>query len=465
MDQICNKLLIRTTLITYALFCTWMEPSLAYLATTVPLRIDCGNLQSTHLSGFQVGDITWQADQYFVEGIAYNITTASIDQLNIVESTLRAFPASNLGCYDVPRPSGRYMVRLGFAYFNYDSLLSPPVFDVLVQNSVVETVDMQSVENHYQKGTYYTDYIAYAPEGKVSVCLKTLMGTPIVNTLEILPVDTEAYDAEELGHNIILSTYVRINLGGSALGPEPADPGFRTWLGDVSAVDGNYTQYTTNHTIANTDESPEFLPMTLFQSAREAKEPYNATGFQLTVVPVDRENQWYIRYYFAEMDPDVVKGERIFDIILGTGGYFKALEGQTDSFDILANTTSLTAMPVSIVFNYTEYQSMFGDDLEIGVKSVVGSTKQALINGVELFEIIVVPGQLSNHTYGGSALSGGDIAGIVIGTLVGVIILFFFCCCCLRRRQSAGNRGVSGFGPFGQGGGGGYNYGAEMSVH
>lgn len=392
-------------------------------ATDIPLRIDCGSSSPQDINGTR-----WQADAHFSSGDSHTISTSYDSGLTAVEASLRSFPTDKMGCYDIPVPAGRYLVRLGFAYYNYDSLNQPPFFDVLLHKTLVETVDMGTVQAHYSSGAYYSDYIVYALQKKVSICLESKnlgngggsASSPLLNSIELLPVDTDAYQASKLGQDVILSQYVRLNLGGPRVGPEPEDPGFRVWTSDVSPGFGNYTPMSTTMKIQGTESAPEYLPESIFQTARLAGPPVNATGFRMTLLPIEASDIWLLQYYFAEIDPSAKVGDRVFDILLGSQSAFKVIGDKDTGFDILAKTTDpLTALTVPVFFNYEEYAKSNGQDLQVGVRTRDGSRLPAIFNAVELFEVIRVGGQRK----GKSGLSGVAIAAIVIGSVLGFLLV------------------------------------------
>eukprot|EP00270_Netrium_digitus_P011655 TRINITY_DN3722_c0_g1_i7.p1 TRINITY_DN3722_c0_g1~~TRINITY_DN3722_c0_g1_i7.p1 ORF type:complete len:460 (+),score=32.70 TRINITY_DN3722_c0_g1_i7:159-1538(+) len=437
-------------LLLIALSCIFLriKQTSAYLGTSVPLRIDCGATTTSTVSG-----LTWEPDNYFAEGSsAYTLSANS--SISSMAATLRAFSSSSSGCYTIPRPEGRYLVRLGFFYGNYDSKDTPPLFDVYLQDVLVETIRTGS----YGASVYYTDYIAYAPSGSLSVCLRAESGLPFINTLEVLPCDTDAYDGAYLG-NVILSSYLRINLGGPGFGPEPADPGFRTWRGDVSPGDGNYTDLSAIRSIVNTGVAPDYLPQTLFKTARQAQPPANATGLSLKVVPVNPTNSWYVRYYFAELDPLVSESSRMFILLLGTSGNFQALGSSKNGFSIIMNNTVYSAVSASVTFSFTAYAENYGQDLELGVQTLPTSPLQAIISGLEVFEII--PAETSSSTSGssntGSSSTGakgskkkGSDTGLIVGIVVGVLGAALLACglfvfCCSKSRKSRSGLGMMSY--------------------
>lgn len=75
----------------------------------------------------------------------------------------------------------------------------------------------------------------------------------------------------------------------------------------------------------------------------------------MSIVPVDRSNNWYLRYYFAEPDPRVKKGERVFNVLLGSGSAFNAIGTSPEGFDILSKSPVLSAMTVPVFFNFSDY--------------------------------------------------------------------------------------------------------------
>ena len=174
--------------------------------------------------------------------------------LTTVDQSLRQFQPTDEPCYQLSVPIGRYLVRLSFAYENFDGLNEPPTFSVHINGILVEIVDLQQQMTVLAGATYNSDYIVYVKGSNISVCFETIMGLPIVNSLQILPQDTDEYEASKLGTDIILSTYARINSGGPGFGPEPEDQAYRTWTADISGPDGKYTELNTTQTIAGVNK-------------------------------------------------------------------------------------------------------------------------------------------------------------------------------------------------------------------
>ena len=159
-----------------------------------------------------------------------------------------------------------------------------------MQGTLVEIIDVGVIAQQVTEGAYYSDYIAFALSGNVTVCLQPMptpegkVYSPFLNTLEILPVDAESYDAGRTGQNVILSTYLRLNMGGPSLGPEPQDPGHRTWSADVAPAQGRYRPVGSRAKVHGTGGAPDYLPTWMFQTCREAQVCAVATNVPSTLV-------------------------------------------------------------------------------------------------------------------------------------------------------------------------------------
>lgn len=359
--------------------------ALGYLGSKVPMRIDCGSSKVQVVKGIQ-----WQADYYFPEGSTnHTITGAASTKLTAVESTLRAFPVSSSpSCYKVPVPVGRYIVRLGFVYQNYDKLNLPPLFQVILQGITVETVDMVLVEKRLS-GTYYTDYLAFAPEGLISACLNSSFSQPaVLNSLAILPSDTNAYAVPGYQvQDVLLNTVRRLNLGGGAVGPEPEDPGFRTWEADPIP---SFPKVVTDAKIDGTGVESYFLPENVFRSAQAPPSAINLTIVTLSLPTQDPSDLYLLNLYFAELYTNVTEGERVFEIALGNGlteNSFSSITSTT--FDILRGKKPLSALVVTAIIHLSQYNvNAIGDNLNIAIIAAKDSKLPPLINGIELFQVI-----------------------------------------------------------------------------
>lgn len=433
----CRKAVAK--LIFFCALASSLRPSSAYLGTTTPLRIDCGSTSPQEIDGIQ-----WQKDDFYTSGDRHSIAHPNSTDLDSAEVTLRSFPGNQQSCYYLAVPPGRYLIRLGFAYYNYDGLNRPPYFDVLVQNTLVETVDAGFEE----EAVYYSGYVTFALDGKVSICfVGRIVGTvgeprnPFVNTIEVLPVDTDAYEAGTTGQHVILSSFLRVNFGGPEVGPEPEDPGFRTWTADELPEDGNYSVVKATGTFNGVGIAPYYLPESIFQTART---PLASTRKMMVELPglmptVDKDS-WLLLLYFAEPDPTTKKGERVFDVMLGDGSGYLTYLGGWQGFDILNRTKNQNALVVPVFFNYEDYVVSEGQKIVFGIGNRGTSELPAIINAAELFEVIRVTQAGSTYSQEPkkeSGLSGGTTAAIILGCLLVIVLLAFIIYVKKQRKTNA----------------------------
>ncbi|CAI5966421.1 unnamed protein product [Closterium sp. NIES-64] len=419
----------------------------------VPVRIDCGSSQPSVANG-----VEWQADAFFDGGEAVQLPAGNESRLaSSVESSLRAFPPSTSqsgqggGCYNVPLTTGaRYLVRVGVAYRNYDGASSPPFFDIKINGLLVKTLTLPAVEPQFPSSAFYSDFLVYALQGSISVCFTPFLGapssTPLVNSLEFLPIHPESYDAASIGTDAILSTLLRINFGGPEV-TDAEDVGYRTWARDVNpGVPGGgptrglqplqFATLSTTQSISNAGSPPDELPAQIFQSARVGKDAGvgRATGFIYRMDPQNPLHLFYVRLHFAEIEEGVKQGDRRFDIKLSEDSIF-GHEGQhldedtvdqqgklwPNGFDIIeaANGSAFTGITLPIFFNYSVYAENYGRELRVWLPAMPESPKPPLLSAVELYEITRTP--VDGYVYRG--VTGSDIAGIVMACVFGVIFV------------------------------------------
>ncbi|CAI5480272.1 unnamed protein product [Closterium sp. Yama58-4] len=188
-----------------------------------PVRINCGSSEALTINGRQ-----WRADAFYDAGQPFRIPPSpplsSPRLASPVEATLRAFPEvnSNGGCYTVPLPAdARYLVRVGVAYRNYDGARCPPAFHMAVNGLILRTVVMGVTEEQFPLSAFYSEFVAFARQGRIAVCFLPLLGVvaapPQVNSLELLPAHPLAYDGAVTGRDVVVVPLLRHNLGAARL--------------------------------------------------------------------------------------------------------------------------------------------------------------------------------------------------------------------------------------------------------
>lgn len=411
----------------------------AYRASNKPYRIDCGSTTASIVDG-----IEWSADEYFQNGKAYAIAANPSNGVNSVEATLRAFPPLKTGCYHVPLAIGRYLVRVGLAYHNYDSLGEPPLFNIVVNGLVVKTVVMAQAEAAVPRGGLYLDFLTYALQNSISVCVEPFAGVtkgpPFLNSLEFLPADTESYDKQLIGEDAILATALRVNLGGPKISGFPVDPGYRYWIADEDPANSdNFTTISTSQIVSSTGRAPDYLPYEIFQTARRASESSGVTAVRIDVDPVNPLHLFYARIYFAEIEGEVKGGERIFDILLGSNSIFGQDDtGNSKGFEILAaaNGTTFKPVMVPVFFNYSVYSQEYGQDVILSFVRASTSLRPPIISALELYEIVRTP----EDGYLVRGLTPNDWAAIAVFTLLGALIMGVGLYCVALRLHRSGRR-------------------------
>eukprot|EP00897_Mesotaenium_endlicherianum_P008602 jgi/Mesen1/7770/ME000408S06879 len=363
--------------------------TMSFLATVIaerptidPILIDCGSTNHSLVDGQ-----AWQADNYYLAGTAHSLATNQTS-LRVPDSNLRAFAAGEVSCYVVPAPDGKYLVRMSFAYRNFDGRNMPPSFDVYIEGILVESVNVGERESSQDGGgAFYTGFIVYVLDGDCDVCLYPLQGeTTFVNTLQLYPLDEAAYTADVLDRTVFLANYKRVNSGGPKVRASE-DPGYRIWKADEREVRGaaeagkSRVLTSGGNAIVGAEVAPDYFPRQIFETAREAGAG-NFTGYDWRLPSVSILHRWMVRMYFAELNPAVRVGERVFD--LHVNDVF--LRG----FDILAESGGRHLAPVhaTLFFNFSLPTYTNPYNVHVGVTSAPGSKYPPLLCAVEVYEII-----------------------------------------------------------------------------
>eukprot|EP00850_Spirogloea_muscicola_P003930 SM000016S01918 [mRNA] locus=s16:488273:495046:- [translate_table: standard] len=334
------------------------------------------------------GGVAWQADAYFDSGVNASNPNAYAQNVAPVDATFRTFPGGARGCYAVPVPAGRYLVRASFAIGLFDSTGPPDVaFDVLVQGLPVERVDFREPNAaELSSEAYYTDFYVFVDDSAaIQFCLRPVVGDALVNSLQVLPAESEAYStaAIGLGHDYVLSNAVRVNLGGPAFGREPADLGFRYWSADGSPAAAGLAPLTTASNVSGAGLPINYPPAMLYQTARQAPAG-GAIDLVYYIVAQDVRDQWLLVLYFAETNSTVTAGDRVFDLVING-------EVLRSGFDIYSVAGKQAFVPVNQTFilNVSEPVGTATSTLlfNVSLRSSDGIAGP-IINGLELFEIL-----------------------------------------------------------------------------
>ncbi|BBG94436.1 Di-glucose binding protein with Leucine-rich repeat domain [Prunus dulcis] len=294
------------------------------------------------------------------------------------EKTLRYFPlsAGKKNCYIIPNlPSGRYYIRTFTVYDNYDGKSHSPSFDVSVEGTLVFSWRSPWPEDLARTGAY-SDLFAFVSDSEADVCFYSIAtDPPVIGSLQLIRVDPASYDAVSIGQNYVLVNYGRFTCGSDQFGPgfsNDTDLFGRSWQNDkdVRSTDDDSTvrSLSTRNTIANTDQSPNYFPMKLYQTATLV----DGKGL-VYELQVDAKLDYLLWFHFAEIDSNVTKsGQRVFDILINGKNV-----NRIDIFKEVGNFAAYS-------WRYT-VKNLSSDALSVKLQSVAGA---ALISGLENYALV-----------------------------------------------------------------------------
>ncbi|KAM1718958.1 hypothetical protein ACFX12_020841 [Malus domestica] len=322
---------------------------------------------------------TWLSDRFFTGG-ATSVVSEPLQFHHPQEKTLRYFPLSSgkKNCYIIPNlPSGRYYIRTFTVYDNYDGRSHSPSFDVSVEGTVVFSWRSPWSEDLARTGAY-SDLFAFVADSEADICFYSIAtDPPVIGSLQLIRVDPDSYDAGSIGKNYILVNYGRLTCGSDQFGPgfsNDTDLFGRSWQNDkdfrfTDAVSESAVRYvSTRNTIANTDQSPNYFPMKLYQSATVVDG--KALEYEL---PVDAKLDYLLWFHFAEIDSSVKKaGQRVFNILINGKN--------VNRIDIFKEVGSFAAY----TWHYT-VKNLSSSVLNVKLQSVAGA---ALISGLENYALV-----------------------------------------------------------------------------
>ncbi|XP_054818569.1 putative leucine-rich repeat receptor-like serine/threonine-protein kinase At2g19230 isoform X2 [Prosopis cineraria] len=165
------------------------------------ISIDCG--ASKDYVDEETG-IWYETDEGFIETgtnheVSPSFAISNFPYLQRQLNTLRSFPQGKRNCYtlkpkqeDDENHKYRYIIRVMFAYQNYDYKNDIPKFDLYLGVSFWQTVRLPSTNSFH----YYELTIPQLTNGMVQVCLvETGEGIPFINTLELRPLNNSLYSS------------------------------------------------------------------------------------------------------------------------------------------------------------------------------------------------------------------------------------------------------------------------------
>jgi hypothetical protein len=274
------------------------------------ISIDCGLSAAAYTDA---NNITWVPDSgYTFTGQNFDLVTSDTKALQ----SLRYFPEGrSKDCYMLPAiQKNTYMVRVYFLYADFPGTGVPPTFDLEIEALSVAQIDFTfSAENNV---TMYEGYLS-ATKDTIYVCLARITGDPFISSLELRPLDTaNMYKIVQQG-SYLFNLY-HANFGGSTpIIRYPYDVYDREWQNDIQQVNPISSLAINTTTPVNVSHPGDRVPELVLQSAESWP---RGQGLNLTLPYLPSYNRdYYVAFYFAEIDPLAQNQTRVFDIVLNQG--------------------------------------------------------------------------------------------------------------------------------------------------
>ncbi|CAK9861381.1 unnamed protein product [Sphagnum jensenii] len=274
------------------------------------ISIDCGLSAAAYTDA---NNITWAPDTgYTFTGQNFDLVTSDTKTLQ----SLRYFPEGrSKDCYVLPAtPDNTYMVRVYFLYADFLGTGAPPTFDLEIEALSVGQINFTgSAENNVQ---YAEGYLS-ATKDTIYVCLARITGDPFISSVELRPLDTaNMYTIVQQGS--YLFNLFHANFGSSTpVIRYPDDVYDRQWQNDILEVNP-ISSFAINTTTPVDVSSPgDMVPELVMQSA-ESWPPGQGLNLTLPYLTSDNNN-FYVAFYFAEIDPLALNQTRVFDMVLNQG--------------------------------------------------------------------------------------------------------------------------------------------------
>ncbi|CAK9198229.1 unnamed protein product [Sphagnum troendelagicum] len=287
------------------------------------ISIDCGLSAAAYTDA---NNITWVPDT------GYTFTGENVDLLTSDTKTLqslRYFPEGRRkDCYVLPAiPNNTYMVRV-FLYADFLGTGAPPTFDLEIEalsvgqinftgsaenNVAAQIYSTSSAENNVQA---YEGYLS-ATKDTIYVCLARITGDPFISSLELRPLNTTSmYTIVQQG-SYLFNLY-HANFGSTTpIIRYPHDVYDRQWQNDIQQVNPISSFAINTMTPVNVSSPGDMVPELVMQSAESWP---GGQGLNLTLPYLTSDNRdYYVAFYFAEIDPLAQNQTRVFDLVLNQG--------------------------------------------------------------------------------------------------------------------------------------------------
>ncbi|KAM0898789.1 hypothetical protein ACQ4PT_021708 [Festuca glaucescens] len=306
----------------------WMIPLLVLMASgfvTIHgqldshgfISIDCGYVRTpTYVD--QKRDITYASDKGFTDAGRIHFVNEQNLQTDLADrySNVRYFPSGERNCYTLRSltPGGKYLVRAGFGYGDYDKLNRPPTFDLYLGVSYWTTVTIANSST-----AYVFEIIAVSPADFLQICLVNIgSGTPFISWLDLRPLKSDLvvdlYPEANVTHSLVLLSYFRDTVGFGLnryhFGTNyqhirsPDDPFDRIWQRYEDVSSWTDVPNKSNGLIQNSTSDAYDAPDAVMRSAST---PVNASRMDIywssdSSMSVGVDPKFFLLLYFAELE-------------------------------------------------------------------------------------------------------------------------------------------------------------------
>ncbi|KAG0569923.1 hypothetical protein KC19_6G125300 [Ceratodon purpureus] len=273
------------------------------------ISIDCGATSNYVESAT---GLLWVPDSNHTSAGVNSAEVTGATTFSASMSTLRYFPKPQKSCYLLPgtTPNASYMVRHTYWYGNYDKLNRVPTFYVALDAAKAAEINSSGLSE-----PYVYEHVYKAKRNSITFCLyrDATNSTPFINSLELRPFQTGAYEQNVLKLGGVLSVLYRFNMGGSRDLRFPDDVYDRIWtrwtldgvkVETLSPVDPNNLPLMPPSAVMKTASSPAVLG------------PETYLGLIFTLLSAYPSPDTVLNLYFAEISTNSSATSRAFNISL-----------------------------------------------------------------------------------------------------------------------------------------------------
>ncbi|KAA8523209.1 hypothetical protein F0562_009632 [Nyssa sinensis] len=329
------------------------------------ISIDCGAIENFNFVDTDTG-ISYTSDGSFINtGINKNISAdyayPSNPTLPLPLSDLRSFPQGNKNCYTLTPTAGRgglNLIRASFLYGNYDGENKLPEFDLYLDVNLWFSVKFKNASD-----IVTTEIISFASSDTIYICLvNTGFGTPFISALELRPLNGSIYNNESgtSGSLILFDRWDIGYLNGS--GRYQDDIYDRIWSPYRSS---SWDSISTTSGVDISGNGYRAPPEVMKTAARPGN---GSESLELYWTSTDRNSQFYIYMYFAELEQ------------LG--------RNQSREFNVSWNGTPLFGPFIPrylFATTISNSRALVGGEHRISIYKTQNSSFPPILNAVEIF--------------------------------------------------------------------------------